>query len=60
MKALDDIWEEYVNHDGLSLHSLKELAWHIEYDPNPVEAITMATDMDMKQVRPENLYAIHR
>ena len=52
MKNLDDIWQEYIDQDCLSPHTLKELAWHIEYDPDPVDAITMATDMGLKQLAP--------
>jgi len=52
MKNLDDIWQEYINQDFLSSHTLKGLVWHIEYDAYPVEAITMATDMGLKQLGP--------
>jgi len=50
MKKLDDIWEEYINQGSLSPHTLKELAWHIEYDIDPADAITMATDMGLKEL----------
>ena len=50
MKNLDEIWQEYIEQNLLSQHTLRELAWHIEYDTDPAEDITMATDMDLKQL----------
>tara|TARA_R110002124_G_scaffold267198_2_gene434346 strand:- start:414 stop:965 length:552 start_codon:yes stop_codon:yes gene_type:complete len=51
MKKLDDIWDEYIN-DKVKVESLKDLAWHIENDPDPLDAITMAADMRLKELGP--------
>lgn len=45
MQNLDNIWQEYINHDSLSQQTLNDLIWYIENNDKPEEAIVMATDM---------------
>tara|TARA_R110002049_G_scaffold307917_1_gene510143 strand:+ start:22 stop:579 length:558 start_codon:yes stop_codon:yes gene_type:complete len=50
MKSLDSIWDEYVDNDGLTPQTVKDLAWHIKNDVDPGGAIIMATDMRLKEL----------
>jgi len=52
MKSLDDIWDEYINNDKLKSQTISDLAWHIDNDIDPAGAITMATDMGLKELGP--------
>jgi len=52
MKTLDDIWQEHINHESLTPKTMQDLVWHIENDVDPLDAITMATDMDLKELSP--------
>ena len=49
MKNLDDIWQEYINQNSLSIQTLKDLIWHIENDVEQEDSIIMATDMMVKE-----------
>ena len=49
MKTLDEIWQIYLDRD-LNPEELKDLVWHIDNDCPPYEAITLATDMGLKQL----------
>lgn len=48
MKRLDDIWQEYINHETLSPQTLNDLIWHIENDDTS-ETVVMVTDMLVKE-----------
>lgn len=52
MKTLEDIWDEYCEHNALSAASRKDLIFHLENDIDPVEAITLATDMGLTELGP--------
>jgi hypothetical protein len=50
MKSLNDIWDEYINRDGLHQETIEDLIWHLENDSDPQEAISIATDMGLKKL----------
>ncbi|MGD0465409.1 MAG: HEAT repeat domain-containing protein [Gammaproteobacteria bacterium] len=48
MKNLNDIWQEYINHNTLSTQTLNDLIWHIENDDTS-ETVVMVTDILIKE-----------
>jgi len=52
MISLDDIWNEYITSNKLTSKTEKDLAWHIEHDVDPADAIIMATDLKLKKLAP--------
>ena len=49
MKTLDEIWQIHLDRD-LNPEELKDLVWHIDNDCPPYQAISLATDMGLKQL----------
>jgi len=52
MKTLDEIWNEYEEPCVISKENEKALIWHLEHDEDPADAITLTTDMGLKQLGP--------
>ena len=48
MKNLNDIWQEYINHNTLSTQTLNDLIWYIENDDTS-ETVVMVTDILVKE-----------
>lgn len=51
-RDLDEIWQEYLDSGELSSATTKELAWHIDEGPNPLEAMSIAADIGLVHLAP--------
>ena len=47
VKSLDEIWQDYLDHDHLPIQTRKDLKWWLTQSDDPAGAILMITDMDL-------------
>lgn len=60
VKSLDEIWQDYLDHDKLPIQTRKDLKWWLKNEEDPAKAILMIADMhlsDMGDLAP--LMAMH-
>lgn len=50
IKTLDEIWNDHISYDVLPVQSKKDLLYHFENDEDPAAAISLATDMELKEL----------
>ena len=52
IREVTNIRDEWCDNDKLSAQSIKNLAWYIEYDPLPTQAISLVTDAKLMELVP--------
>ncbi|WP_032113842.1 hypothetical protein [Candidatus Paracaedibacter symbiosus] len=52
VKTIDEIQEEFWENECLSPESIKDLRWHLQYNPDPHMAIIIATDAGLTSLAP--------